>query len=211
MEEKLNAITHGIGALLALVGLVILSVSAGLRGNIWHVVSFNIFGASLFLLYLFSTLYHSFTNAEVKYVFKIFDHAAIFLLIAGTYTPFALVLLHGVLGWTVFGVIWGLALCGVIFTIFFVGRFKVLSTMCYIAMGWFIVLLIKPLMAALSVAGLSWLIAGGLFYTVGTVFYLYRRMPYNHTVWHLFVLAGSASHFVTVLRYVLPIPVAYLR
>jgi hemolysin III len=170
-------------------------------------VSFSIYGISLFLLYLASTLYHSFTNEKLKYIFKIFDHAAIYLLIAGTYTPFTLVLLHGTLGWIVFSVIWGLALIGIMFQVFFVKRFKVLSTLCYLFMGWLIVVCIKPLAAALPVMGLSWLIIGGLFYTVGAVFYLWKRLPYNHAIWHLFVIAGSASHFITVSYYILPFQV----
>ncbi len=208
MEEKLNAVTHGIGALLAVAGLVVLTVLAYQHSEIWHLVSFIVYGASLVLLYLFSTLYHSFGNQKVKYVFKILDHAAIYLLIAGTYTPFALVLLHGWLGWTVFGIIWGLALVGIVYQIFFVKRFKFFSTICYTAMGWLIVVFIKPLAEILPTPGLWWLFAGGIFYTVGAVFYLFRWFPYNHTVWHLFVLAGSVAHFLAILLYVLPLPVA---
>ncbi len=207
MEERLNAVTHGVGAFLALAGLSILIVSSQMYGGIWHLVSFSIYGVSLVLLYLASTLYHSFSNEKLKYIFKIIDHAAIYLLIAGTYTPFTLVLLHGVLGWTVFGVIWGLAFIGVIFQIFFVRRFKLLSTLCYIFMGWLMIFFIKPLVAVLPMMGLCWLLIGGLFYTVGAFFYLFRKLPYNHMVWHLFVLAGSVSHFITVFYYVLPIPV----
>ena len=208
MEEKLNAITHGIGALLAAAGLVVLIVFASLYGSVWHITSFAIYGVSLVLLYLASTLYHSFKDEKLKHIFKVLDHSAIYLLIAGTYTPFVLVPLHGYLGWTVFAVIWAMAIIGVIFKIFFVKRFKFLSTICYLAMGWFIVLCIKPLIATIPQAGLGWLIAGGLFYSVGAVFYLYRWFPYNHAVWHLFVLAGSASHFIAVLVYLLPIQVA---
>jgi len=207
MEEYLNAITHGVGAILSVLGLVVLAVAAYTHGSIWHVISFSMYGFSLVLLYLASTLYHSFTGAKIKYIFKIFDHAAIYLLIAGTYTPFTLVLLHGVLGWTIFGVIWSLACVGVVLTIFFVQRFKLLSTICYIGMGWLILVCLKPLAAVLPTAGLGWLIAGGVFYTVGAVFYLCQRLPYNHAVWHLFVLAGSVSHFITVYYYVLPVPV----
>jgi hemolysin III len=207
MEEKINALTHGIGASLSLVGLLALVISAYLYGGIWHLVSFSIYGTSLFLLYLASTLYHSFSNEKLKYMFKIFDHAAIYLLIAGTYTPFTLVLLHGTLGWTVFGVIWGLALLGIVFQVFFVKRFKILSTLCYLFMGWFIVICIKPLASTLPVMGLSWLVIGGLFYTVGAGFYLWKRLPYNHAIWHLFVIAGSACHFVTVSYYILPFQV----
>lgn len=203
MEERLNAVTHGVGALLALVGLVILITSSRLHGDIWCLVSSYIYGTSLVLLYLASTLYHSFTDEKLKYIFKIFDHAAIYLLIAGTYTPFMLVLFRGAVGWTFFGVVWGLAIIGVVFQIFYVNRFKILSTLCYIVMGWLMLLFLKPLVAALPTGGLYWLIGGGLFYTVGALFYLYRWFPYNHMVWHLFVLAGSVAHFITVYCYVI--------
>ena len=205
MEEVMNAVTHGIGALLAVIGLVFLTVFAYLYGEIWHVLSFSIYGTTLVLLYLASTLYHSFTNERLKYQFKILDHSAIYLLIAGTYTPFTLVPLHGVLGWTIFGIVWGLAMLGILLKVFFVGRFKVVSTLCYILMGWLIVLAIKPLVATVAASGIIWLIAGGLFYTLGTVFYLWNKLPYNHAIWHLFVLAGSVSHFIAVFFYVLPI------
>jgi hemolysin III len=207
VEEKLNAITHGVGALLAVCGLIRLTVMASLNGGIWHVVSFSIYGSSLVLLYLASTLYHSFRNERIKYVLKIVDHAAIYLLIAGTYTPFTLVSLHGSLGWTVFGVTWGLAVIGIVFKVFFVRRFKLFSTLCYIFMGWLVLIVIKPLAAALPIMGLYWLIGGGIFYTVGALFYLARQLPYNHTVWHLFVLAGSFAHFVAVFKYVSATPV----
>jgi hemolysin III len=202
MEEKLNAITHGVGAILAVVGLISLIVVANMNGGIWHLVSFSIYGTSLVLLYLTSTLYHSVTNERLKHIFKIADHSAIYLLIAGTYTPFTLVSLHGLIGWIVFGITWGLAAIGILFKVFFVKRFKLFSTLCYIVMGWMIVAFVKPLIATLPMMWLYWLIAGGVFYTVGAGFYLARRMPYNHAVWHLFVLAGSASHFVAVFKYV---------
>lgn len=205
MEEVMNAVTHGIGTLLAVAGLVLLTVFAYLYGDIWHIVSFSIYGTTLVLLYLASTLYHSFTNERLKYIFKILDHSAIYLLIAGTYTPFTLVPLHGVLGWTVFGLVWGLAALGIALKVFFVGRFKLLSTICYLAMGWFIVIAIKPLLATVSTMGIVWLVVGGLFYTLGSIFYMWHRLPYNHAIWHLFVLAGSISHFIAVFTYVLPI------
>lgn len=205
MEEVMNAVTHGIGTLLAVAGLVLLTVFAYLYGDIWHIVSFSIYGTTLVLLYLTSTLYHSFTNERLKYIFKILDHSAIYLLIAGTYTPFTLVPLHGVLGWTVFGLVWGLAALGIALKVFFVGRFKIVSTICYVAMGWFIVIAIKPLLATVSTMGIVWLIVGGLFYTLGSVFYMWNKLPYNHAIWHLFVLAGSISHFIAVFIYVLPI------
>lgn len=207
MEEKLNALTHGLGTLLALVGLIALVAAAHLYGGIWHLISFSIYGLALVMLYLASTLYHSFRDEKLKYIFKIFDHVAIYLLIAGTYTPFTLVPLHGTLGWTIFGMIWGMACIGIGFKIFFVKRFKFFSTVCYIIMGWFMIIAIKPLIAVLPMAGLYWLIAGGVLYTAGSVFYLARRLPYNHMIWHLFVLAGSVCHFITIFFYVLPIPV----
>lgn len=205
MEEVVNAITHGIGTLLAVAGLVLLTVFAYLYGDMWHVISSSIYGTTLVLLYLASTLYHSFTNERVKYIFKIIDHSAIYLLIAGTYTPFTLVPLHGTLGWTVFGLVWGLAVLGITLKVFFVGRFKLISTMCYVFMGWFIIFAIKPLIATVPMLGIVWLMIGGLFYTLGTIFYLWHKLPYHHAIWHLFVLAGSISHFIAVFFYVLPI------
>lgn len=207
MEEIVNAVTHGVGAVLALAALIALAVAASMYGSVWHTVSFSIYGGSLVLLYLASTLYHSFTNERLKHIFKIFDHSAIYLLIAGTYTPFAFVPLHGTLGWVVFAVVWSLAIVGIVFKVFFVKRFKLFSTLCYILMGWFAVVMIKPLIMTLPAAGLYWLIGGGVLYTVGAVFYLAHKMPYNHAVWHFFVLAGSAAHFISIFSYVLPISV----
>lgn len=209
MEEVMNAVTHGIGTVLAIGGLLLLTISAYHYGGIWHILSFAIYGTTLVLLYLASTLYHSFRNERLKYKFKILDHSAIYLLIAGTYTPFTLIPLHGTLGWTVFGIVWGLAILGIILKIFFTGRFKVISTMCYLFMGWLILLAIKPLIATVAASGIIWLVIGGLFYTLGTVFYLWNKLPYNHAIWHLFVLAGSISHFVAVFFYVLPIRLSF--
>ncbi len=206
MEEVMNAVTHGIGTLLSVAGLVLLTVLAYLHGDIWHIVSFSIYGTTLVLLYLASTLYHSFTNERIKRIFKILDHSAIYLLIAGTYTPFTLVPLHGVLGWTVFGVVWGFAMIGIVLKIFFAGRFNIVSTLCYLGMGWFIVFAIKPLIATVPALGMTWLLVGGLFYTLGSIFYLWKKIPYNHAIWHLFVLAGSISHFIAVFFYILPVP-----
>jgi hemolysin III len=206
MEEVMNAVTHGIGTLLAVAGLVLLIVLAYLHGDFWHIVSFSIYGTTLVLLYLASTLYHSFTNERVKRIFKILDHSAIYLLIAGTYTPFTLVPLHGVLGWTIFGLVWGFAIIGIALKVFFTGRFKIISTLCYLGMGWFIVFAIKPLIDTVPALGMTWLLVGGLFYTLGSIFYLWKRIPYNHAIWHLFVLAGSISHFIAVFFYILPIP-----
>jgi len=157
-------------------------------------------------LYLASTLYHSFTNEKLKSIFKFIDHAAIYVLIAGNYTPFTLIPLHGEVGWTIFGIVWSLAAAGIVFQIFCVKKFKVLGTLCYLAMGWFAVVMIRPLLGLLPIEAIYWMIAGGVFYTVGAVFYLVKKIPYNHAIWHLFVLAGSIAHFVAIFKFVLPLP-----
>ena len=159
------------------------------------------------LLYLASTLYHSFTNEKKKAFFKFLDHSAIYVLIAGNYTPFALIPLHGTLGWIVFGLMWGLAVTGIIFKAFFVKRFKIFSTVCYLLMGWFALIIIRPLMESVPIETIYWLVAGGLAYTAGAGFYLAKRVPYNHAIWHMFVLAGSAMHFIAVIGYVLPLSI----
>jgi hemolysin III len=203
-EETVNALTHGLGALLSLGGLVVLVVMASLHGDAWHIVSCSIYGFTLVLLFSSSTLYHSFRSQRVKHIFRIIDHASIYLLIAGTYTPFVLVNLRGRWGWSLFGVIWGLALAGIVFQIFFVSRFRLVQTMIYLAMGWLVVIAIKPLFMHVPRLGLLWLLFGGLCYTVGAVFYLWKKLPYHHAVWHLFVLGGSVCHYFAILFYVLP-------
>jgi hemolysin III len=203
-EEFLNSLTHGLGVALSVAGLVLLVVYSSLYGNAWHVVSTAIFGASLVLLYSSSTLYHSFRSEKLRVLMQKCDHAAIFLLIAGTYTPFLLVTLRGPWGWSLFGVIWGLALIGVMLKFRFAGRFNVVSTLLYIGLGWIVVVAIKPLIAALPPGGLALLVAGGLCYTGGAAFYLWERLPYNHAIWHLFVLAGSVCHWVSIFFYVVP-------
>ena len=205
LEEILNAVTHGIGAALAVAALVGMLIHYE-NGGVWHTTSCIVYGVSLILLYLASTLYHSFTNLRLKAIFKFIDHASIYVLIAGNYTPFALIPLHGSLGWTIFGVVWGLAAVGIVFQIFCVKRFRILGTFCYLAMGWFAVVMVRPLLALLPVEAIYWLVAGGVLYTVGAVFYIVRKIPYNHVIWHLFVLAGSAAHFWTIFHYVLPMP-----
>lgn len=195
---------HGIGAALAVAALVVLVVFAAIRGTAWHVVSCSIYGTTLVLLFAASTLYHSLPWPGVKRGLKILDHSAIYLLIAGTYTPFLLGPLRGPWGWSLFGVIWGLALVGIGFKLFFAGRFKLLSTLIYIGLGWIVVIAFRPLVKALPLPGILWLVAGGVAYTLGTVFYLGRRIPYNHAIWHVFVLAGSVCHFFSVLLYVIP-------
>jgi len=203
-EEIANSVTHGVGAALGVAALSILVTLAALQGDAWRVVSFSVYGATLVLLYLFSTLYHSFQSEKVKRIFRIFDHAAIYLLIAGSYTPFTLVSLRGAWGWTLFGLIWGLAVVGIIHTIFFIDRFKALSAIVYIGMGWLIVIAFKPIVAAVPFGGIVWMLIGGLAYTLGVVFYAWKKLPYNHAIWHLFVLGGSISHFFGILFYVLP-------
>jgi hemolysin III len=203
-EETINALTHGLGVLLSVGGLTVLVVMAALRGDAWHIVSCSIYGATLVLLFSSSTLYHSFRSRRVKHVFRVIDHASIYLLIAGTYTPFVLVNLRGQWGWTLFGVIWGLALAGIVFQVFFVDRFRLAQTLIYLAMGWLVVVAVKPLFIHVPRGGLLWLLAGGLCYTVGAVFYLWKKLPYHHAVWHLFVLGGSVCHYFAILLYVLP-------
>jgi hemolysin III len=204
-EEKLNVLSHGIGLILSVIALVLLVVFASLEGGLWHIVSFSIYGASLIVLYSASTLYHYVQNPKLRYRLNIFDHASIYILIAGTYTPFTLVVLDGWVGWTIFGVSWGLALIGVILKLFFIGRFDKISTIAYVLMGWLIVFAIKPLVHNLPIEGLLWLLAGGVFYTIGAVLYSIKRIKYNHAIFHIFVLLGSFSHFIAVFFYVLPI------
>ncbi|MGG6311258.1 PAQR family membrane homeostasis protein TrhA [Paenibacillus macerans] len=203
-EEIANAITHGIGALLSVAGLVLLIVFSSMKGTAWHVVSFTIYGASMLLLYLCSTLVHSFKEGKAKDLFEFFDHSSIYIYIAGTYTPFLLVAVRGPLGWSLFGTIWGIALLGVVFKAFFVKRFLFMSTVFYLIMGWLIVIVWGPLTAAMPHQGIVLLVAGGLSYTLGTVFYVWRGFPYHHAIWHLFVLGGSVTHFFAILLYLLP-------
>lgn len=201
-EELANAITHGLGALLSIAALVLLIIMSSLDGSVWRIVSFTLYGTTMVLLYTFSTLLHSFPEGKVKDLFEIFDHASIFLFIAGTYTPFLMVTLRGQLAWTLFGIVWGIAIGGIVFKAFYVKRFVFLSTMFYILMGWMIVFVWKPLQAALPMPGTVLLIIGGVLYTLGTVFYIWRSFPYHHAVWHVFVLGGSILHFLAILLYV---------
>ena len=198
-EEIANAITHGVGACLAIAALVILVVFAALKGTVWQVVSFSVFGATLVLLYFASTLYHSLTNVRAKGVFHKFDHISIYLLIAGTYTPFCLTALLGWVGWTVFGVVWSCAILGAVIKSISVGKKVKLSTILYIMMGWVILIAVKPLYQAMTFNGFALLIGGGLSYTAGTIFFIRDHVKYNHSVWHLFVIGGSVLHFFSVL------------
>ncbi len=198
-EEIFNSITHGIGTLLSIAALAVLVVYASIRGNAWHVVSFSIFGSTMVLLYLSSTLYHSFTKEKIKNLFARFDHAAIFLLIAGTYTPFVLTTLRGALGWTLFGIIWGLAIAGVVIRSIYLTRFRKLMVGIYLAMGWMFLMAVVPMVKSLPATSLIFLFLGGVFYSVGVIFYAWRNLKYGHGIWHLFVLAGSIMHFFSVL------------
>lgn len=197
-EEISNAISHGIGIVLAIAGLVVLLVYANMFGSTKHIVTYSIFGATLILLYLASTLYHSCPEGRVKDILKICDHSAIFLLIAGSYTPLTLIVLQGKLGWTLFGIVWFIAIAGIVFKAFFIKRFKNLSTLLYIFMGWLVIFAIKPLYLSLNRTSIIFLVVGGLLYTFGTIFYKWKSLKYSHAIWHLFVLGGSVCHFFTM-------------
>lgn len=198
VEEWINSLTHSVGALLSVVGTVALIVGASRLGDAWKVVSFSIFGASLILLYLASALYHGSRHPRLRSAFKTLDHCAIFLLIAGTYTPFLLVNMRGTVGWTLFVVIWSLALSGVVLKLVFTNRFKLVRVGIYLAMGWLILFATPELVASLNTTALYLTIAGGVVYTAGVVFYLADRIPYMHAIWHLFVVGGSACHFSAI-------------
>jgi hemolysin III len=203
-EELANVLTHGAGAVASLVGAAVLVSVAALWGDAWTVVGSAVFGATLVLLYTASTLYHAAHSPAVKARLKVLDHCAIYLLIAGSYTPFTLNGLRGGWGWSLFGVVWTLAVAGTVFKLFFTGRFPRLSTATYIAMGWLAVIAIVPMVQRLPAVTLGWMVAGGVIYTAGTVFYHNRRIRYAHAIWHVFVIGGSACHFAAVLTQVVP-------
>lgn len=205
-EEIAHSVTHGIGAALSVAGLTLLVVLAVWNGDIYQIISFSIYGATLVILYLASTLYHGFQRPRVKRVFKILDHASIYLLIAGTYTPFLLISLRGKMGLTLLAVVWGLAILGVGFKAVFIDRFQKLSVLGYILMGWLCVVVIRELWVNVPLGGLIWLAAGGVFYMVGVIFYALQKIPYMHVVWHFFVLGGSLCHYLAVLLYLAPSP-----
>ena len=197
-DEIANALTHGLGAAAALAGGAVLITLAAIHGDGWQLAGAIVFGITLLLLYTASTLYHAIQHPIAKGRLKVFDHCAIYLLIAGTYTPFTLIGLRGPLGWGLFAAIWTIALAGVVFKLFHTGRFPRLSTALYVAMGWLVVVAIKPMLASIDAWTLGWLLAGGVFYTLGTYFYHRESIPYAHAIWHLFVIAGSVCHFVAV-------------
>lgn len=197
-EEIINSITHGIGALLSIVALIILIIVAGRHGDMWHLVSFSIYGSTLILLYLSSTLYHSFTNPKIKNLFARFDHISIFLLIAGTYTPILLTSIRGVWGWTLFGIIWGMALTGAIIRSIYLHKFRKLMVAIYLVMGWMAIVAGKQIYLSLPSISLTFLVLGGVAYSIGVIFYMWRSLPYGHGIWHLFVLTGSILHFFAI-------------
>ena len=204
LEELLNSVTHGVGLALSAAGLVVLVVLASLHGSAWHIVSCAIYGTSLILLYGASMLYHASRKTEVRKRMRALDHASIYVLIAGTYTPLVLVNMRGGWGWTLFGLVWGAAIAGIVFKAFFAGRFTVVSTLLYLAMGWLVIIAIDPLLRALPDTGLLFLLLGGLAYSLGCFFYLRDAKPFRHVVWHLFVLAGSVFHYFAIVVSVLP-------
>jgi hemolysin III len=202
-EEVFNATTHGAGALLGLAGLVILVVFAALSGDAWKIVSSAIYGVSMVFLYTSSTLYHS-LGGRKKVILNKIDHAAIYILIAGTYTPFMLVTLRGGWGWSIFGTIWALAIGGIIFKLYFYkSSLRTVSAILYLVMGWLVVIALRPLIRELPDGGLWWLLAGGLSYSVGVAFYLWKKIPFGHGIWHLFVLGGSICHYFAILLHVI--------
>jgi hemolysin III len=198
-EEIVNSITHGIGVLLSIAALVILVVFAALHGNAWHIVSFTIFGVSLIVLYTASTLYHSFTGEKVKNIFARLDHASIFLLIAGTYTPILLTTLRGALGWTLFGIIWTTAITGIVIRSIYLHKYRKIMVGIYLIMGWMFVFALKSVIHSFPPVSLLFLISGGITYSLGVIFYAWRKLPYGHGIWHLFVLGGSICHFFAIL------------
>ncbi|WP_077309887.1 PAQR family membrane homeostasis protein TrhA [Terribacillus halophilus] len=198
-EETAHSITHGFGALLSIAALAVAIVLSSFSSDPWVIVSVTIFGTTMLLMYLSSTIVHALPEGKTKDIFQIIDHAAIYLFIAGTYTPILLISLRDPLGWTIFGIVWGIAIAGTIFKIFFVKKFLIMSTILYLLMGWMIMFIWKPLLEVLPQQTLLYLFVGGLLYTIGAVFYVWRKIPYHHAVWHMFVLAGSAFHFFAIL------------
>ena len=207
-EEILNIISHAIGLALSVVTLVLLIVFASKLGTTKHIVSFSIYGISLVSLYAASTFYHAAKSPKLRHRLNIFDHASIYVLIAGTYTPFTLIILKGWVGWAIFGISWGLAFVGVVLKLFYTGKYDKISTAAYILMGWLIIFAIKPLINSLSFEGLIWLFAGGVSYTIGAILYSIPKIKYNHAIFHVFVLFGSFCHFMAVFFHVLPLKIS---
>jgi len=204
IEEKYNIISHAVGFILSIVASVFLVNRAMFYGDGWHIFSFGLFGASLIILYASSTFYHSVEKPELRIKLRVIDHASIYVLIAGTYTPFTIVTLKGTTGWVIFCISWGLALTGIILKLFFIGKYSIFSTIMYILMGWVIVFAIKPLIHNLPLKGLIWLFSGGVSYTIGAILYSFKMIKLNHAIFHIFVLIGSFCHFMSIFFYVLP-------
>ncbi len=203
LEEKINVISHLIGVILGVIGLIFLTLKAIQYGDIWHLISFPVFGISIILLYTASTVYHNSKVLKVRKRLNVFDHASIYVLIAGTYTPYTLVSLHGTnMGWIVFGIAWGAALIGIILKLFYIGKFRVISTIMYVVMGWIIIIAIKSLMENLAYEGVMWLFAGAIAYMIGALLYSIQKIPYNHAIFHIFVLIGTICHFISIYFYV---------
>lgn len=202
-EEVINVVTHLLGLVLSIVALVILVTSASLYGTTLHIVSFSIFGSSMVILYLASTLYHLARKKTLRRKLNIFDHSAIYVLIAGTYTPFCLVVLQNTLGWAMFALIWLLALVGILLKIFYTGKYDKLSTIGYVLMGWVAIIAVKPLIEALNTEALVYILMGGISYTIGAVFYSLEKLAYNHAIFHIWVLLGSMCHFIAIFFYLL--------
>jgi len=203
-EEKLNVISHGFGVVLSIVGFILLIVRAKTFGETMHLWSFSIFGASMILLYAASTFYHSAKSDLLRYRLNILDHSSIYILIAGTYTPFTLITLNGWIGWTLFSIVWILAIAGIVFKLFYVDRFQTLSTIMYVVMGWIMITALKPLLIGLSLSGVLFLFGGGLFYTIGAILFSLDKIKFNHAIFHMFVLSGTFCHFIAIYYYVLP-------
>ncbi|HEX5705786.1 MAG TPA: hemolysin III family protein [Pyrinomonadaceae bacterium] len=204
VEEMANCATHGVGLVLSLVGLVVLVTLAATRGGALHLASCVVYGASLVALYLSSTLYHGARTPRAKDIFRLFDHCCIYLLIAGTYTPFTLVTLRGAWGWTLFGLVWTFAAVGITCRLLFGERYRVVAVASYVMMGWLAVIAVKPIFEIVPVGALVWIAAGGLAYTAGVFFFACKRVPHNHAIWHVFVLCGSVCHYLAVMLYVIP-------
>lgn len=204
LEEKLNVQTHALGLVLSILAAATLIYYASIEGNAWHVILFGIYSLSLILLYMASTIYHRSTDPKKRARLRILDHAAIYVLIAGTYTPFTLITLKGDLGLTLFIAVWVFAFVGVTLKLFFTGKFNIVSTLMYVAMGWLIIFAYEPLLEKLDPKGVFWLIMGGVFYTIGALLFSIKRLPLNHAIFHVFVLLGSFSHYMAVFFYVLP-------
>jgi hemolysin III len=205
LEEVANSITHGIGLVLSLAGFAALLILALTRGSKWHIVGCGVYGATLVLVFAASTLYHSFQEPRLKDLFRTADQVAIYLLIAGTYTPFMLVPLRGFWGWLLLAIVWSLALAGIVLKIVFADRYKALTMALYLVIAWMAIIAVKPIIMTVPIGGLAWIGAGGVAYMTGLVFFAWDRVPFNHTIWHLFVMVGSLCHYFAVMFYVLPV------